>query len=58
MFSRMESHALRKEAEDLEAQRDVEQRRRHFKKLEREGLMIMPETSATLSLSFFSSTNS
>ena len=39
----MESHALRKKAGDFQTKRKIEQRKRHLRKLEREGLILTPE---------------
>ena len=42
----MEYHRLRKEAEEFEAARALEQRRRLFKRLEHQGLVVSPQESA------------
>ena len=55
---RMQSHALRKEAEDFKSARVLEQQKRLFKRLGRQGLIVTPERSGSSLFFFFSITNS
>ena len=55
---RMQSHILRREAEDFESMRVLEQRKRLFKRLERQGIVVTPERLDNSFFFFFLSTNS